>query len=716
MKHFLTLCCILLSVNLFAQNQKGFSVSSTSQNPASGKTYALIVGISQYQNPNIPQLQFADRDAIAFRDYLVASEVDSNNITLLLNEQARYSDILLDLDNLCTDIVKPGDKFYFYFSGHGDVESRVITNDGYLLPYDAPSKVYAISAIKVQTLQSYISTLSAKGVQVILITDACHSGNLAGGIDGLKNIQNVLKESWKDDTKILSCQPGEISLEGKEWGNGRGLFSYEFINGIAGLADKNKDGIVNLRELNLYLMDKVADEASPMPQNPMVMGNMETNISTVNQNYLAFLNTSQTNQSFAAIDLKGNKEWFLKGMSDSIKKFYALFQTALDSARYLENANVGNLSAYEYLKKIPANDSTKLLQGLMRRNFAAKIIQEVENDINACLNRHSTSFTRKGYTMIVPDFNYPGLLEELIGKEKIKALGLSSKLFFENALRYGANLAVIKLRDGRYGFATDYGSRQGLLFLDSAIAEDPNAVYALELRASIKHSKGEFQKAIDDGKRAHELSPYFQLPIRTIISSYEQLKQYDSAVYYLKTFVMIDTTYSEDVFSELGLCYFLLENNDSSSYYFSKAYSHNENVKTDSEKLAAKYERIASYYFECKDYDKSIHFRQLQLKFNESAIIDNYGTLAFCYANLCQTDSALKYIELGLKYKKYIFIGQLSEIDCIKNNSKFQKLIKEYPASSIKSKDDPKFQKRMDEMEKDYPNLFFQEDDNLRDK
>src|SRR6185295_19082004 len=157
-------------------------------------------------------------------------------------------------------------------------------NDGYLLPYDAPKVVYAISAVNVKILQSYVSTLSFRGIQAIVITDACHSGNLAGGIEGLKNIQTVLKENWKDEIKMLSCQPGELSLEEKQWGNGRGLFSYELINGMTGLADKNKDGKVSLRELNLYLMEKIPDGANPMLQNPLVNGDMNAEVSKVNQN------------------------------------------------------------------------------------------------------------------------------------------------------------------------------------------------------------------------------------------------------------------------------------------------------------------------------------------------------------------------------------------------------------------------------------------------
>ena len=329
-KSALIICALLLSATCgFSQNTKGFSVPKTAENNVSGKTYALIVGVAKYRNTAIPSLQFADKDAVEFYEYLKESGVDTANMLLLLNEGAKNSDIMISLDEM-TDKAQKGDKIFIYFSGHGDVESKVITQDAYLLSYDAPNKVYAGGgAIAVYLLKGYLATLSSKGVQVIFITDACHSGNLSGGREGMENAANVLKGQWKDEIKILSCQPGELSLEGKQWGNGRGLFSYELINGMAGIADKNKDGKVSLRELNLYLMEKVPDEANPMPQNPILAGNMETFISTVNIDYLKNKVTT-TKNLFAAVDTKGMEDGMLKNLPDSIKHFYVEFKKLLE--------------------------------------------------------------------------------------------------------------------------------------------------------------------------------------------------------------------------------------------------------------------------------------------------------------------------------------------------------------------------------------------------
>lgn len=57
----------------------------------SGETYAVVVGISNYQDEAIPDLQFADRDAAAFARFLqspAGGSLDEDHLKLLTNEAA----------------------------------------------------------------------------------------------------------------------------------------------------------------------------------------------------------------------------------------------------------------------------------------------------------------------------------------------------------------------------------------------------------------------------------------------------------------------------------------------------------------------------------------------------------------------------------------------------------------------------------------------------
>ncbi|MCH8905372.1 MAG: caspase family protein, partial [Bacteroidetes bacterium] len=218
----------------------------------SGVTRAVIIGISDYLE--IDDLQYADRDAREFYWYLRSGSggyVPESNIRLLQNAQANFGNIWAAFEWL-KDESKEGDRVYIYFSGHGDVETLTDAQNGFLLTYNTNKRVYPIGGFPLYMLNSYLNTLSNKEIQVFFIADACRSGKLAGGMDGAYQTSALLKKQIANEIKILSCEPGELSLESAEWGEGRGLFSYHLIRGLQGLADTNHDELVSLLELQIF--------------------------------------------------------------------------------------------------------------------------------------------------------------------------------------------------------------------------------------------------------------------------------------------------------------------------------------------------------------------------------------------------------------------------------------------------------------------------------
>lgn len=69
MKMKIVFILILTNICLYSQ-QKGVSPLSTNNTQLSTNTYAVVVGISDYQDKDIPDLRFADKDAEAFAIYL----------------------------------------------------------------------------------------------------------------------------------------------------------------------------------------------------------------------------------------------------------------------------------------------------------------------------------------------------------------------------------------------------------------------------------------------------------------------------------------------------------------------------------------------------------------------------------------------------------------------------------------------------------------------
>ncbi len=254
-------------------------------------TRAVVVGISKYQNSEIPSLQYAHRDAEAFADFLKSpggGQVSPQNIRLLTNEKATNSQFASALMWLVGES-KEGDLAIIYFSGHGDVETLTIDQLAYLLPFDSPPVAYAAGAFPVSYLQSIVSTLSIKNkAKVVLITDACHAGKLAGSmVKGSQATASNLSRQFANEVKILSCQPDEYSNESSRWGGGRGVFSWYLVNGLYGLADQNSDLVVNLQEIGRFLEDKVPADVAPGNQTPMFFGSRGEVLASVDGSTLA---------------------------------------------------------------------------------------------------------------------------------------------------------------------------------------------------------------------------------------------------------------------------------------------------------------------------------------------------------------------------------------------------------------------------------------------
>jgi hypothetical protein len=135
MKYQFLILAICLSCCLSAQTPKGAAPIYSPSGKQGGAIRAVVIGISDYQDPNIPDLRFADRDAEAFSNYLrspAGGSVPEAQISILTNQKATAGNIIAALTGLVEDS-KPGDRVIFSFSGHGDVEKVTKSQWGYLL-------------------------------------------------------------------------------------------------------------------------------------------------------------------------------------------------------------------------------------------------------------------------------------------------------------------------------------------------------------------------------------------------------------------------------------------------------------------------------------------------------------------------------------------------------------------------------------------------------
>jgi len=136
-----------------------------------GKYYALIIGVSEYPDPEIMNLDQPAIDAQKLYNTLTSKYTfDKENVTLL--KSPTREEIIAELDRL-NRIITEDDNLLVFYAGHGywDSEDEV----GYWLPSDS-KKANTANWMRNSTIRDYLRTVKTK--HTILIADACFSGGI----------------------------------------------------------------------------------------------------------------------------------------------------------------------------------------------------------------------------------------------------------------------------------------------------------------------------------------------------------------------------------------------------------------------------------------------------------------------------------------------------------------------------------------------------------
>lgn len=543
MKRFTNLLLTLLSLPALAQiNTKGAVVSKSLQKQ--GNTFALVIGISEYTA--LPKLQYADKDAIQFYQFLRQSlpVADTSRLSLFINQQANR-DLITETLYTITEQVTAGDRVLVYFSGHGDVEQLTQTDNSLLLLSESPAKNYlrrSSSYLDIQLFRQFFQAWNEKKANVIFICDACHSGSLIGGEEGRKSTLLTLRQSWNREIKLLSCQPDEVSLEGRQWGGGRGLFSYYLILGLKGMADADKNTEVSLFELDNYLKSEVS-RSSGQSQIPIAQGDLRAVVTAFTPAMLASahkeLKSPEAHEE-ELVALKGNDGDIGVLLKDSLsRQLYYNCRQALQSGHLLEPQEQSAYYYYQQLEKLPVNE---LVKNNLRLELFSALQQPFEAYLQVVYNDQADRF---------------GILEKvameaalraslsLAGKNKTLMQRVKAKLLFSEA----CELAV-SIRPGSKDYFTLEKLRKGIGLLNQALALDslspqlylrlgdyylysnqsreairayetyqqllPNDEYAANKLGLAYMDAGNREKAIQAFRKALQLNPGFETAARNL--------------------------------------------------------------------------------------------------------------------------------------------------------------------------------------------------------
>ena len=138
---------------------------------ASRKYYALIIGIDDYKDEAIQDLDNPVADAKELQQVLQNYYTfDKEHVTFLANPTRTK---IIEAFDLLSEKITERDQLLIFYAGHGIWDERL--NQGFWLPADAKmnSKAQWLSN---STIRDYIGGIPAK--HTLLITDACFSGGI----------------------------------------------------------------------------------------------------------------------------------------------------------------------------------------------------------------------------------------------------------------------------------------------------------------------------------------------------------------------------------------------------------------------------------------------------------------------------------------------------------------------------------------------------------
>ena len=241
---------------------------------------AVVIGNRNYEKNYVPTVEFADRDAKIFKQYLVNTfgYREGNIIYVPDASQSDFNSIFGTKGNYkgkLYNYIKSGESdIFIYYSGHGAPDFN--SKQGYFVPVDCDPSLVALNGYSLDTFYNNLSKLNYNSLTVVI--DACFSGLSEKGmlISDISPVFIDVKNpviAGKNTTVFTSATGEQVS----SWYRNKkhSLFTYYFLKALNGEADKNGDKKLTLGEIRDYIDDNVpymARRLNNREQTPQFIG------------------------------------------------------------------------------------------------------------------------------------------------------------------------------------------------------------------------------------------------------------------------------------------------------------------------------------------------------------------------------------------------------------------------------------------------------------
>lgn len=248
---------------------------------------AVIIGNRDYDNKDVPSVDYAINDAETVRKYLVnVLGYREGNIIMETNaSKGKFEAIFGTKEDykgkLHRYLQKGKSDIFVFYAGHGAPDPQ--TRQGYFVPVDADTNDIKLAGYPLKQMYENIAK-TAKDMNtpnVFIVVDSCFSGGTAGGELILKNVSpiGIVVENplltMKNAVVMTSSSGSEVSSWYPE--KGHSMFTYFFLKALKDEAGK---GVQKVTAAEVF--KQITDETEGLPyyarrlhgrdQTPQLMG------------------------------------------------------------------------------------------------------------------------------------------------------------------------------------------------------------------------------------------------------------------------------------------------------------------------------------------------------------------------------------------------------------------------------------------------------------
>lgn len=212
-------------------------------------SYALVIGASDYTNgwrrlPGVKNDVETVKTALKQHGFVV--DVVMNPTRVELEEAIRKF--------IGEHGQEPGNRLVVYFAGHGWTIKASGGQLGYIVPSDAPTPdkgegAFMQHAIQFMHVQGYAMDIQSK--HALFLFDSCFSGALLEANRSFSAPPMITDLIAKDVRQYITSGTADQEVRDDS------IFCRQFVEGLKGEADNNKDGYVTGSELGMFLEKQV---------------------------------------------------------------------------------------------------------------------------------------------------------------------------------------------------------------------------------------------------------------------------------------------------------------------------------------------------------------------------------------------------------------------------------------------------------------------------